>query len=50
MMHFAIQRAPLDTAGAQSQAVALVNLSDPSALAGMSADEKAQVVNFNVPH
>jgi hypothetical protein len=50
MMHFAIQRAQLDAAGAQSQAIALANLSDPSALVGMSTDEKAQVVNFNVPH
>lgn len=48
-MHFAIQRDILDAAGAQIQAEALVNFTDPNALAGMSAEEKAQVVNFNIP-
>jgi hypothetical protein len=50
LMHFAIMRAATDTAGAETQAGALVNLTDPNALLGMSATEKAEVVNFNVPH
>ena len=49
LMHFAVQREVLDTAGAQAQAQALVSLTDPNALVGMSADEKAAVVNFVVP-
>ena len=48
LMHFLIQRAPGDTAGATAQAQALVNLTDPNALVGMSAQDKAEVVNFNV--
>jgi hypothetical protein len=47
-MHFALQRYPMDLAGAQSQAQALVNLTDPNALAGMTAEEKARVVNFKL--
>lgn len=49
LMHFLVQRAPGDIAGATSQAQALVNLTDPNALAGMTAQEKAEVINFNVP-
>ena len=49
VMHFAVQRGLTDTAGAQSQAEALVNLTDANALAGMSAAERAQVTNFVVP-
>lgn len=48
LMHFLIQRSPGDVAGATSQAQALVNLSDPAALTGMTDQEKAEVVNFNV--
>jgi hypothetical protein len=48
LMHFAIQRDPTDTAGAIAQAQALVNLTDPNALAGMTAEEKARVVNFKL--
>jgi hypothetical protein len=48
LMHFAVQREPSDTAGATAQAQALVNLSDPNALAGMTAEEKARVVNFKL--
>ena len=48
-MHFVIQWNSQDVAGAIAQAQALVNLTDPNALAGMSAQEKSQVVNFNVP-
>lgn len=49
LMHFLIQRAPGDVAGATSQAQSLVNLTDPAALAGMTDQEKAEVVNFHVP-
>ena len=50
LMHFAIQRQPNDTSGAEAQAQALVGLTDPQALVGMTAAEKAMVINFNVPH
>jgi trimeric autotransporter adhesin len=49
LMHFLVQRAPGDITGATSQAQALVNLTDPNALIGMTAQEKAEVINFNVP-
>lgn len=49
IMHYAVQRPPSDTAGARAQAEALVNLSDAKALEGMTAGERAQVVNFNIP-
>jgi len=48
LMHFAVQRDPADIAGAEAQAQALVNLTDPNALAGMTPAEKALVVNFKV--
>ncbi len=48
LMHFAVQRDPTDTAGAEAQAQALVNLSDPNALAGMTAAERSRVVNFRI--
>ncbi|HEV8348494.1 MAG TPA: carboxypeptidase regulatory-like domain-containing protein [Vicinamibacterales bacterium] len=49
LMHFAVQRGMTDAAGAETQAQALVSLSDPNALAGMTATERSQVVNFYVP-
>jgi hypothetical protein len=49
LMHFAVQRPIGDTAGAQAQAEALVNLTDSNALVGMSPAERSQVINFNVP-
>jgi hypothetical protein len=49
LMHFAVQRARGDETGARQQAEALVNLTDPHALDGMSPQERAQVVNFDVP-
>ncbi|HXG46621.1 MAG TPA: hypothetical protein VNO52_03280, partial [Methylomirabilota bacterium] len=48
LMHFAVQREPTDAAGAETQARALVDLSEPEALTGMSLEERADVVNFNV--
>jgi hypothetical protein len=48
LMHFAVQRDVADAAGAEAQAQALVNLSDANALAGMSATDKARVVNFTI--
>jgi hypothetical protein len=50
LMHFVIVRGPADVAGAETQAKELVNMSDPNALLGMTAAEKSEVVNFNVPH
>ena len=47
-MHFAVQREPTDTAGAAAQALSLASLTDPRALDGMTAAEKAQVVNFKI--
>lgn len=49
LMHFAVQRPPSDLAGTKSQATGLVNLTDPNALSGMSAAEKAAVANFIIP-
>jgi hypothetical protein len=49
LMHFALQRAISDAAGAQAAAQALSDLSDPNALAGLTAAEKASIVNFVVP-
>ena len=49
LMHFAVQRPPSDLTGTKAQAVSLVNLTDPNALTGMSAAEKAAVANFVIP-
>ena len=49
LMHFLIQHPNGDLSGTESQAQSLVNLTDPNALVGMSTQEKAEVVNFNVP-
>jgi hypothetical protein len=52
LLHFAVQRGSntsgyaADTSGADAQAQALRDLTDPNALAGMTDDEKAQVRNF----
>lgn len=46
LMNFAVQS--LDDNGAISEAQALVNLSDPDALDGMTVEERSQVVNFAV--
>jgi hypothetical protein len=49
LMHFAVQRAETDAAGARVQAEALASLSDPRALTGMTAAETGRVVNFRIP-
>ncbi len=49
LMHFAVQRGATDAAGARAQAEALVNLTDPHMLDGLTAEEKARVINFNLP-
>jgi hypothetical protein len=49
VMHYGIQRNVTDDSGATVQAQALVNLTDPNALAGMSAAEQSEVVNFVIP-
>jgi hypothetical protein len=46
LMHFAIQRDGDGAAAAQAEAEALAGLTEPNALVGMSAAERAQVVNF----
>jgi 5-hydroxyisourate hydrolase-like protein (transthyretin family) len=48
-MHFAVQREPGDYTSAQTQALALVNLTDPNALAFLSPAERAAIRNFVVP-
>ena len=48
-MHFAVQREPADFTGAANVATGLVNLTDPNALAGLSAAERAAIRNFVVP-
>ena len=48
-MHFSIIWDPADVAGLRAQAQALVDLSDPDALTGVSDEEKARIVNFTVP-
>jgi YD repeat-containing protein len=48
-MHFLIQWNNQDPAGATAKAQALVNMTDPNEFVGLSAQEKSQVVNFNVP-
>jgi hypothetical protein len=48
LLHFAVQRQPSDTAGAQSQAEALTSLTDPNALAGLTPAELARIVNFKI--
>jgi hypothetical protein len=47
LMHFTEQRIPFDVTGAQNQAQALVNITDPNMLVGMSPTELAEVVNFS---
>jgi hypothetical protein len=49
-MHYTLQRGATDTAGAQAQAEALMNLTDLHALDRMSETEKSQVATFNVPN
>jgi hypothetical protein len=48
VMHFAVQRDLGDVWSVRTQAEALVNLTDATALAGMSEQEKAAVVNFRI--
>lgn len=49
VLQFVVQRPPGDTAAAETQAQALADLSDPEALAGLTPEEKASIVNFVVP-
>jgi hypothetical protein len=48
-MHYSIVWDPSDLAGLQAQAQALVDLTDSDALFGLSDEEKARVLNFNLP-
>src|SRR5215471_18141364 len=47
-MHFSVQHDPADPDGMQAQAQALVNLTDPDSLTGLSPQEQAEIVNFNI--
>jgi hypothetical protein len=47
-MHFAVQRAFTDAAGAQAEAELLSTLADPMALAGLTPEERLAIVNFVV--
>jgi len=49
LMHFAVQRDRADQSGAVAAAQALSGLTDPNALVGLSAAERARIINFNVP-
>jgi hypothetical protein len=49
VLHFVVQRDINNSSGASSQAQALSSLTDPDALTGLSAAEKAQIRNFIVP-
>lgn len=46
LMHFLVQRPDGDVGDAQAQALELVNLSDPDALTGLTAQELSSIVNF----
>ena len=46
LLHFVVLRDPADTQGVASQAAALVALTDPNALIGLSAEDLATVVNY----
>jgi hypothetical protein len=48
-IHFTAQRGWNDVANAEAQAVALADLSDPEALAGLSPTELGMIVNFVAP-
>lgn len=49
VLRFSAQREHGDVAGTLAQAEALADLSDPEALTGLTAAEKAAIVNFVVP-
>jgi hypothetical protein len=49
LLHYSLQRHPDNAAGAQAASEALMHLTDPDALNGLSAADKAQIVNFLVP-
>jgi hypothetical protein len=48
-MHYSIVWDPSDLAGLQAQAQALVDLTDADALFGLSDEQKARILNFNLP-
>jgi hypothetical protein len=49
LMHFVLQRDPSDPTVASTAAEGLAALTDPNALVGLTAAEKALIVNFVVP-
>jgi hypothetical protein len=48
-MQFLVSRPAGGEAAAEAQAAALMNLTDPDALLGLTAAEKAALYNFVVP-
>jgi len=49
VMHFSAQRDVADRAGAAATADALSMLTDVNALAGLTNEERARIINFRVP-
>ena len=48
LLHFAIQRAPLDVNAVTQQAEALSNMTEADMFLGLSADDKSKIKNFKV--
>jgi hypothetical protein len=49
LMRYVVKRPHGETADLEAQVQSLVDLTDPEALAGMTAEERAAVINFNIP-
>ena len=49
LLHFVVQRDRNDAAGAEALAQGLAALTDPDGLTGLTAEERARVVNFQAP-
>jgi hypothetical protein len=49
LLAFSISRPPADEVALRAQAAALEDLSDPDALAGLTEEERAALVNFDLP-
>jgi hypothetical protein len=49
LLRFLVQRDADDQSAAQSAAQSLADLSNPEALTGLSAEDRARIVNFVIP-
>ena len=49
LLHYLILRLPTDLQGVADQAQALMDLTAPNALAGLSNEDRALIVNFRIP-